>query len=244
MTEVAQYQPQAVAERDLSALAQWALDAQQAHLVAQSLAQTSFVPANMRGKPGEVTAAILTGQEVGLEPMAALRSIDVIQGTPALRANTMRGLVQSRGHEVWVEESTLTRAVVCGQRKGSQKVEESVWTMDRAKRLGLDGKDNWRKQPDAMLVARATAEVCRRVAADVLLGLPYAVEELDSEAETPDAPKATVKRRTARRAPVEAAPVAEDETPPLEPEKPQETATLDPDVYDPAMEPEGWGKDE
>lgn len=240
MTEVAQYQPQAVAERDLSALAQWALDAQQAHLVAQSLAQTSFVPSNMRGKPGEVTAAILTGQEVGLEPMAALRSIDVIQGTPALRANTMRGLVQSKGHEVWVEESTLTRAVVCGQRKGSQKVEKSVWTLDRAKRLGLDGKDNWRKQPDAMLVARATAEVCRRIAADVLLGLPYAVEELDSEAQSPDAPKAT-KRRTARRTPVEGVPAVEDEAPPLEPEKPQETATLDPEEYDPTLEP-GWGE--
>lgn len=232
MTEITPYtEPD---ERALSPLAQWAMDAQQAHLVAQSLAQTSFVPANMRGKAGEVTAAILTGQEVGLEPMAALRSIDVIQGTPALRANTMRGLVQSRGHEVWVEDSTITRAVVCGQRKGSQKVEKSVWTIDRAKRLGLDGKDNWRKQPDAMLVARATAEVCRRIAADVLLGLPYAVEELDTD--TPDAPK-TTKKRTARRAPIEATPV--DEAPALEPEKTEEKPETETLTYD-EPEPEGW----
>jgi hypothetical protein len=244
MSEIAQYESKDVAvpeqQGDLSALAVWALDARQAYLVAESLARTSFVPSSMKGKPGEITAAILTGQEIGLQPMSALRSIDVIQGTPAMRANALRGLVQSRGHEVWVLEQTETRAVVAGRRKGSEQEQRSVWTIDRAKKLGLTSKTNWQQQPQAMLIARATAECCRLIASDVLLGMPYAVEELDSDAETPDAPKATTRRRTARRAPVEAKPVVADEAPALEPEKPQETATLDPDVYDPAMEPEGW----
>src|SRR5574338_122949 len=68
----------------------WALEARQAKAVAASLAKTSFVPASLRGKPDDITAAILAGQELGLKPMATLRSMDVIQGTPALRAHAMR----------------------------------------------------------------------------------------------------------------------------------------------------------
>lgn len=186
---------------ELSRLGRWAQDARDAHLVATSLAKTVFVPKEMQGKPELVTAAILTGQEIGLDPMASLRSIDVIQGTPAMRAHALRGLVQSRGHDVWVEESTETRAIVCGQRSGSERVQRSLWTMDRAQKLGLAGREQWRKQPQAMLVARATAEVCRLIASDVLLGMPYAVEELDIDEEAKPA-------RKVRRKPVEPRPEA------------------------------------
>lgn len=194
-----------------SSLIEWAKEAHEAHKIAQSLAKTAFVSTTLRGKPEEVTGAILTGHEVGLRPMAAVRSIDVIQGTPAMRAVAMRALVQSAGHDLWVEETTLTRAVVCGRRRGSEHVQKSVWTIDRAKRLGLTSKDNWTKQPDAMLIARATAECCRLIAADVLLGLPYAVEELD-DVEAVEPPK----KRTAKRAPlpeVEPPAIEEPETP-------------------------------
>lgn len=192
-TDIEAFEPQ-------SEMAQWASDASEIARMASSLVQTSFVPQSMRGKPSEATAAILTGMEVGLKPMSALRSIDVIQGTPALRAVTLRALVQSRGHEVWVEESTKTRAVVRGRRKGSEITQESVWTTDRAKDLGLLGKDNWRMQAQAMLVARATSELCRLVAADVILGLPYSIEELTDEVEPqPEPTKPAVKRRTQRK---------------------------------------------
>ncbi|MBK0296689.1 hypothetical protein IAE22_32635, partial [Bacillus sp. S34] len=112
-------------------------------------------------------------------PLAALRAIDIIQGTPAMRAITLRALVQNAGHEIWVEESTATRAVVRGRRRGSDKVETSEWSIDRARTMQLLSKDNWKKQPTAMLLARATSEIARLIAADVLLGLPYSVEELD-----------------------------------------------------------------
>lgn len=193
---------------DLTKLGQWAQDARQAHAVAISLAGTAFVSREFKDQPQLVTAAILTGQEIGLEPMAALRSIDIISGTPAMRAHALRGLVQSRGHDVWVEESTETRAIVKGQRKGSQHVQESRWTIDRAQKLGLTGRDQWKKQPQAMLIARATAEVCRLVASDVLLGMPYAVEELEHDEPAQPA-------RKARRKPVEK---VEPAAPPLEPE--------------------------
>ncbi|MGL4254919.1 MAG: hypothetical protein ACRCSL_01220, partial [Microbacterium sp.] len=187
----------------VAALMDWAQSAAAAHEIARSLVQTSFVPEGFRGKPDEATAAILAGIEVGLQPMAALRSFDVIQGTAAPRANTLRAIVQSQGHEVWVVESTDTRAIVAGRRRGSTKDQTSTWTMDRAKRLGLTGKKNWQAQPQAMLVARATSELCRLIASDAILGLPYSIEELvdgDLDSAADVVPLKAPAKRTARRA--------------------------------------------
>ncbi|GAB3304065.1 hypothetical protein EK0264_03595 [Epidermidibacterium keratini] len=222
MTELDTFTPgEAYQAESTSALVEWANGARAANGIAQSLAQTPFVPQSMQGKPALVTAAILAGFELGLQPISALRSIDVIQGTPAMRAHAIRGLVQSRGHEVWVEEATTTRAKVSGRRKGSDRVQTSTWTLDRAKGLNLTGKDNWRKQPQAMLVARATSELCRMIASDVLLGLPYSAEEIQDGADdesVAEKPKRTIKRKPAERPePVE----PELDEPPLpEPEDP------------------------
>lgn len=186
-----------------SDLVRWAKDAREAHTIATSLVTTSFVPDSMRGKAHEAAAAILTGQEIGLTPMAALRSIDIIQGTPAMRAHALRGLVQSRGHEVWVQEASPARAVVSGRRRGEDNVQTSVWDLDRAKALGLLTKHNWKAQPQAMLVARATSELCRLIASDVILGIPYSVEELEDVEEVKAEP---VTRKVKRQAQPEVAP--------------------------------------
>lgn len=206
--EVEVYQPAAVVPAASFDLQQWARDAELVAGVAANLVKTSFVPASYSGRAIEATAAILTGQEIGLKPMAALRSIDVIQGTPAMRAIALRGLVQAAGHEIWTEESTKTRAVVAGRRRGSDNVERSVWTIDRARDLGLVGKENYKKQPTAMLLARATSECARLVAADVLLGVPYSTEELQDmdPVEVPDAKPKAPASRSVRRKPLPAKP--------------------------------------
>lgn len=192
------------ADAAIARLAEWAHSAQAAHEVATRLVQTSFVPEGFRGKPGEATAAILAGAEVGLNPMAALRSFDVIQGTAAPRANTLRAIVQSMGHEIRLVESTETRAVVEGRRRGESSWQKSVWTIERAQKLGLTNKANWRNQPQAMLVARATAECARLVASDAILGIGYSAEEL-FDAAAPDVaekPAKATKKRTMQRAPL------------------------------------------
>lgn len=193
-TDVAVPGPAQQPEIRNSPLVQWAYEARQAAQIAASLAQTSFVPASLRGKPQDITAAILAGQELGLQPMASLRSMDVIQGTPALRAHAMRGLVQSRGHSVQVVESTTTKCVMRGRRHGEDEWQEVEWDLERAAMLGLVGKAEWKKQPKTMLLARATGEVCRLIASDVLYAMPYAAEELDG---APDAPAPVSGRVTA-----------------------------------------------
>lgn len=159
-------------------LMEWVESARQANLVAQSLAGTSFAGA-YRGKPDEITAAILTGQELGLQPMTALKSIDVIQGQPALRAHAMRAIVQHQGHEIELVESDDVHCIMRGRRKGAEAWQTAVWDIPRVTRMGLLGKDQWKKQPKTMLIARATGEICRLIASDALHGLPYAAEEID-----------------------------------------------------------------
>ncbi|MFF9309987.1 hypothetical protein ACF1BS_03660 [Streptomyces sp. NPDC014748] len=162
-----------------TALMQWAQEADLAYQMATKLAATSFVPQSLRGKPGDITAAILAGSELGLKPMATLKSIDVIQGTPALRAHAMRAVVQKQGHHIELVESTPERCVMRGRRKESETWQTVEWTTGRAQQLGLLNKDQWKKQPQSMLVARATGELCRLIASDALHGMPYVSEELE-----------------------------------------------------------------
>lgn len=197
MTELAHYDAQntrAIAEyQDVTfeKLRGWAQAASATHEVAETIVQTSFCPQQFRDKPHEATAAILAGFEVGLSPMASLQAFDVIQGRAAPRAITLRAIVQSQGHEILVQESTSTRCIVAGRRKGSDKWQRSTWTTDRARDLQLLSKDQWKKQPQAMLVARATAECCRMVASDAILGIGYSAEEMD-DGMSGDAPTLSV----------------------------------------------------
>lgn len=168
-----------IADRAVGRLAEWAESAQAAHAVAEQLSRSSFVPDQFRGKPVELTAAILAGSEAGLSPMAAMRSFDIINGQAAPRAITLRAIVQSQGHEIILVESTDSVCKMKGRRRGSSEWQEVRWTMDRARQLGLANKNNWKSQPAAMLVARATSEICRLVASDAILGIAYTVEEID-----------------------------------------------------------------
>jgi len=203
-------------------LGEWAQSADAAYSVAQRLVESSFVPQAFRGKPVEATAAILAGIEVGLSPMAALRSFDVIQGQAAPRAITLRAVAQSQGHEIVLVESTATRCRMKGKRRGSDEWQTVVWTMDRARDLGLANKDGWKKQPQAMLVARATSELARLIASDAILGIGYSSEELadggtlesQTAADTtaPSAAEGTrrMSRKPREERPAEPEPEAED----------------------------------
>jgi hypothetical protein len=161
----------------------WAQQATAAAVYADRVCSTSMVPAAYRGKPAEACAAILAGAELGFSPMASLRAFDNIQGVPAPKAITLRAVVQAAGHQIRVVESTSERAVVDGRRKGDiEWGAPSIWTIERASLMPqYKSNPNYKTNPAAMLLARATAEQCRWIASDAIMGMPYAAEELDSE---------------------------------------------------------------
>lgn len=202
------------------------------------ISNTSFVPAAYRGKPGELLAAILTGAELGLGPMTAIGKVHNIEGRASLSSEVMRALVLSRGHHIVIAESGPAKVTVVGWRANDERPVDGenrfTWTMDMAKRAGLDSRQNWRKYPQAMLLARATAELCRAVFPDCMAGITYSDEELadgivddvygEPLAADPDAPaekpKATTRKLPAKRAaapvaPVPAAPVPDADEDPM-----------------------------
>jgi hypothetical protein len=160
-------------------LVAWASGLHAAHQIATALCQTTFVPKHFRGAPEEAAAAILFGDEIGLSPTNALRSIYVISGVPSLYARAMVALVLAHGHEIWTEDDTPSKVTVCGRRKNGQRIETITWTADRARKAGYTNNAKYTSDPQAMLYARASGDVARRVAPDLLYGLGYNVEELE-----------------------------------------------------------------
>lgn len=149
--------------------------------LAAKISDTDFVPKAFRKKPEAVMAALLTGRELGLGPMTALQRIHVIEGKAGLDAQGMRALALSHGHDLWIIESTPDKCTVGGRRRGSEHEQTVTWTIQEARTAGLAGKGNWKGYPRQMLQARATAEMCRLIAADALGGMAYSSEELEDE---------------------------------------------------------------
>ena len=215
-------------------LVAWAEAAQAAHQLAGALARTSFVPKHFQGNPADATAAIILGDELGLSPISALRSIYVIGGSPAMYARTMVALVMSHGHDIWTVEDTPTRVTVAGQRRGSEHVEQVTWTVDRARKAGYTSNRKYETDPQAMLYARAAGDVARKVAPDVLAGVPHSAEELQlAEAETVTVTRDD-KPRTITRKPRPAAP--EPVEPPLDDPEPGEAVPAVDPAWDSAVE--------
>jgi hypothetical protein len=171
-------------------------EAERVWKLAQTIAGTDFVPRGLRGNVAAITAAMLTGREIGIGPMHSLRAIDVIDGKPSLSAELMASLVLRAGHWLWVVESTNDVCTMAGRRSDwpDRIPDQTVtWTVDDAKQAGLAGKGNWQKYPRAMLRARATSELCRSVFADVVERVGYVAEELGGEPEPHVEAMATVR---------------------------------------------------
>jgi hypothetical protein len=100
-----------------------------------------------------------------------------------------------------LDESTQTRCVMSAIAPGMEKWTTITWTIDQAQKLDLLKKDNWKNQPGVMLIARATSQLCRLVAANILIGAPYSTEEirdLPIEDATPLLPKPAPAKQVAQ----------------------------------------------
>ncbi|WP_370944046.1 hypothetical protein AB5J62_33735 [Amycolatopsis sp. cg5] len=192
-------------------LDQWVLVVRDVSRLASQIADTPFVPDGMRGNPASVTAAILTGREMGIGPMTSLQHIHVIKGKPGKSAEIMRGMVLAAGHHLRDVEVTDTRVILEGRRRDEETWTRVTFTADQARRAKIDLGG----YPEDKLYARATTRLCRRKFADVVGGIALTVDELEdgddpdptraaptaphgpAESEAPPPAKRTAKRRTA-----------------------------------------------
>jgi hypothetical protein len=160
----------------------------------QSIINTELVPKEYRGNVPMALAAILTGRELGLGPMTAMRYIDVIDGRPSPSAEYMVSKIFEAGHLIYASALSDTSCTVVGvRRENGETVLQSEYTFDitMAERAGITrGKDgvkaNWKHYPEAMLYWRAASQLARFMFADCIAGLSHLAIEIDLDAEPDD----------------------------------------------------------
>ncbi len=152
-----------------------------------TLSQGPTVPERYKNKPNDMLAAILVGKELGIEPMEAVNSIFLVNGTTSMTGKLMSGLVHRAGHELHVKMSVEGSEVTSFRRDpythDLHEVGVVTFTRDDAKRANLMDKPTYKAYPAVMMTWRAISQACRIYFADVLSGVAYVPEELNVEAD-------------------------------------------------------------
>lgn len=153
---------------------------------------------------GKIFLVLEMGAMLGLEPMASLQGIDVIEGKAVISPQLFTGLVRGFGHKLLIEDSGTVaegtyRVVVTLTRSDDPDNPISAdWDLDRSERAGLgkitlnpangkisfvarDRQGNakpWEKYTEDMCLWRALGRLGRRGGNDILMGITYLPEEL------------------------------------------------------------------
>ena len=137
--------------------------------LADALAKADgFVPRHLSGKPAAIAAVILTGVELGIGPMEAMRGIHVVEGKPTMSAEMMLARARRAGVRTRWLETTDRVARLAVTVPGDAEPQVFAFTWEDAQRAGVAGKDNWKKYPSAMLRARCVSMAIRAACPEVL----------------------------------------------------------------------------
>lgn len=176
----------------------------EAYRLSQALAMAGLMPKDLRGKPSDVLAILLYGQEVGLAPMQAIQGIYVVNGRPTLSAQTWLALLRRAGHKAFVPCKTCDapgeehmpgkahadhpyepdhddrhcRVTIVRGDTGASHTES--FSLDDARTAGLANKDIWKQHPRRMTLARATSNCARFIVPEVAMGFYGEGEEFDA----------------------------------------------------------------
>lgn len=170
--------------------------------LADALARADgFVPRHLVGKAPAIAAVILTGIELGIGPMEAMRGIHVVEGKPTMSAEMMLARARKAGVRTrWAETSDRV-ARLAVMVPGDSEWQVLSFSLDDAQRAGVAGKDNWRKYPAAMLRARCTSAVLRAFCPEVLGSGVYESTSGELTGGESSEPAAAVERPALREVP-------------------------------------------
>ncbi len=152
----------------------------------------------------EAFALMAIAQANGLHPAKAAERYHIIQGRPAMKADAMLSAFQEAGGKVrWVKRSDTECKLHLEHPQGGEL--DVTWTIDRAKKAGLTGKNTWQQFPAQMLAARCVSEGVRALFPACLSGMytPDEVHDFDDgkTAAAPEFVEATVEDAPAQEKP-------------------------------------------
>ena len=135
------------------------------------ITQTGACPAIYKNKPNDAAAAIIRGTALGFDPDGALEAFFVINGKTGMYARAMIAVAEMAGCRVWEVEASDDKVTWAGTRPGSNKVEQSTWTMTRAQTAGYTKNNRYKSNGTEMLRSKCQAELARMLAPGPLMGL-------------------------------------------------------------------------
>lgn len=130
--------------------------------------------------PEKAAIIALKGRELGLPPMVSFSHINVIQGKPTMSAEIMLAYIYKEypNAEIIITEKNEKVCSIKAKRPNESEFTLFKWDLERAKKMGLIGKDNWVKQPETMLFWRTITEIKRAKFPEVLMGIDYSHDEI------------------------------------------------------------------
>lgn len=143
--------------------------------LAKALVQGGIAPKGM--SEHQCVGTMLFGLELGMRVIQSLNSIAFINNRPSIWGKGARALLLTSGEmaalpEEFFEGSGDNLTAVCRmKRRGMPGVAEGRFSWADAKRMGLTGKDTYRKDPKGMLSWRAWHRAAMKGFSDVLMGL-------------------------------------------------------------------------
>lgn len=135
--EVERYQDRAPAEISDR---EWS----QMERVAKMLAGSQLVPKQFQDKPDDIMIVGLAARDLGVQLSPnTLKHFYVIDQQVNLSAQLQIAQAGKHGHDVWFEDDECNdqQAVICVQRRGSQRIQRFTYTIAMARKAGL--LDEW-----------------------------------------------------------------------------------------------------
>lgn len=144
----------------------------------QAMAQSGYFADSKDA--AQAVVKILAGRELGFGPVASMTGINVIKGKITLSANLIAASVKRSGRYNYRIITMADTGVSIDFFEGNERVGNSTFTLDDAKKAGLTG-DNWKKFPRNMLFARAMSNGAKWYCPDLSGGPIYTPDELGAE---------------------------------------------------------------
>lgn len=135
---------------------------------------------------------MLIAQAEGIHPIQAIQKYSIINGMPSLKSTEIQSRFQKSGGILkWIETSN-TKAVCEMSHPSYDGKYLSEFTIADATLMGLANKDNWKKMPKQMLMARCISAGVRAVYPDCLNNMYSEAEVQDIEVTEVLEPEAVV----------------------------------------------------
>jgi hypothetical protein len=150
--------------------------------MAVTVADTEFVPKDLRKRPAAVMACLMYGDSLGLHPSVSLTDIYIANGRVGVSGALMLSKVREAGHKIkfeWIkdDDDNIIGCTAKGARiENGEVVDEDEWTytLEDAKKAGLypnsDARAAWMKTPHVMLRWRALSQLVRFLWPDLFRG--------------------------------------------------------------------------